>query len=225
MKKILVVLSLCAAGASSLSAGTVAGTVSFVTKRGQHPIPAETVVWLEPAKSSRPPRLEPVRVRMATRSKMLFPHVVAVPIGSTVEFPNDDPIFHNLFSLSSPNNFDLGLYRRGAGKSHTFNTPGIVNVYCNVHPGMSSVIHVMSTPYFGFATAEGKYSLEGIQPGEYNLMGWNEQGGVVDTPVQVNAQGQVTGNLNLSFDSRSYRESRHLNKDGQPYEAPRSRDY
>jgi plastocyanin len=224
MKKILVVLSVCAAGITSLTAGTVAGTVTFLTKRGQHPIPAETVVWLESAQGTRP-RAEAVRVRMVTRSKMLFPHVVAVPVGSTVEFPNDDPISHNLFSLSSPNTFDLGLYRKGAGKSHTFNAPGIVSVYCNVHPGMSAVIHVMATPYFGFATADGKYTLEDIQPGEYRLMGWNEQGGMVETPVAVTAQGQVTGNLNLSFDSRSYRESRHLNKDGQPYEAPRTRDY
>jgi plastocyanin len=225
MKKILVVLCLWAAGVSSLCAGTVTGAVSFLTKRGQHPIPAETVIWLESAQGARLSRPEPVRVRMVTRSKMLFPHVVAVPIGSTVEFPNDDPISHNLFSLSSPNNFDLGLYRKGAGKSHTFNGPGIVNVYCNVHPGMSAVIHVLSTPYFGFATAEGKYSLENIQPGQYRLMGWNEQGGVVETPIEISAQGQVTGNPNLSFDSRNYRESRHLNKDGQPYEAPRSRDY
>jgi plastocyanin len=225
MKKILVLFALCSGGVSSLLAGTVTGTVQFMTKRGQHPIPAETVVWLESTQGSRPPRANPVRVRMVTRSKMLFPHVVAVPIGSTVEFPNDDPISHNLFSLSSPNNFDLGLYRKGAGKSHTFGAPGIVNVYCNVHPGMSAVIHVLSTPYFGFATADGKYSLEDIEPGEYRLMGWNEQGGVVETPVAISSQGQVTGNLNLSFDSRNYRESRHLNKDGQPYEAPRSRDY
>jgi plastocyanin len=224
MKKILVILAVCATGIASVAAGTISGTVTFLTKRGQHPIPAETVVWLEPAQGTRA-RAEAVRVRMVTRSKVLFPHVVAVPVGSTIEFPNDDPISHNLFSLSSPNTFDLGLYRKGAGKSHTFNAPGIVNVYCNVHPGMSAVIHVLSTPYFGFATADGKYTLADIQAGEYRLMGWNEQGGIVETPVAVTGQGQVTGNLNLSFDSRSYRESRHLNKDGQPYEAPRSRDY
>jgi len=88
---------------------------------------------------------------MVTRGKMLLPHVMAVPLGSTVEFPNDDPISHNLFSLTTNNSFDLGLYRKGAGKSQKFDTPGIVNVYCNVHPAMSAVIHVMATPFYAFA--------------------------------------------------------------------------
>src|SRR5258708_39349254 len=130
-----------------LAAANVTGKVAFVTKRGQNPVPAETLVWVEPA-SGRAVRVMPGTFQITTRNKILVPHVLAIPVGSTVIFPNDDPISHNLFSLSSNNAFDLGLYRKGAGKSQKFETPGIVNVYCNVHPNMSAVIQVMTTPHF-----------------------------------------------------------------------------
>src|SRR5262245_25909344 len=107
--------------AATSMAAPVNGRVSFNLNRGQKPIVTETVVWLEPAAGTRNvKRAAPVTITMATRGKALIPHVVAVPVGSTVNFPNEDPISHNLFSLSSPNQFDLGLYRAGAGKSHTF---------------------------------------------------------------------------------------------------------
>src|SRR5207237_321916 len=155
--------ALAALAALPLAAATVSGKISFITKRGQNPVISETLVWLEPTgKSMRRP---PQTFQMMTRGKTLVPHVLAIPLGSTVEFPNDDPISHNLFSLSSNNSFDLGLYRRGAGKAHTFESPGIVNVYCNVHPNMSAVIHVMATPYFSFADAPANYSIANVPAG------------------------------------------------------------
>src|SRR5207244_3046544 len=80
---------------------------------------------------------------------------------------------------------DLGLYRKGAGKSHKFDMPGLVNVYCNVHPSMSSVIHIMGTPYYGFADANGVYNIADVPTGKYRLVAWNEQGGQSDTPVEI----------------------------------------
>ena len=210
--------------ATSASAATVSGKVTFATKRGQHPVPSETLVRLEPvnAKVARP---APATFQMVTRGKMVVPHVLAIPAGSTVSFPNDDPISHNLFSLSSSNSFDLGLYRRGAGKSQRFDTPGIVNVYCNVHPNMSAVIHVLDTPYYAFADANGNYSIAEVAPGRYRLVAWNEQGGETESPVEVTPTGTVTGQLALMIDSRNYRFVQHLNKLGKPYEAPTLRDY
>ena len=158
---------------------------------------------------------------MVTRGKMVIPHVLAIPVGSTVDFPNDDPISHNLFSLSSNNAFDLGLYRRGAGKSQRFDTPGLVNVYCNVHPNMSSVIHVMATPYYTFADAAGNYALADIPPGKYRLVVWNEQGGQSNSEVGVSAAGTVSGALALTLDSRNYRITQHMDKTGKPYQAPK----
>ena len=169
MKRLLPHLVLAAALFSvSSSAAPLTGNIGFVTKRGQRPLVNETLVWLEPA-AGKIVRRAPQSVQMTTRNKMLVPHVLAIPVGSTVTFPNDDPISHNLFSLSSGNAFDLGLYRKGAGKTERFDTAGIVNVYCNVHPNMSAVIHVMSTPYYGFADANGRYAFD-VPPGRYRLV-------------------------------------------------------
>lgn len=225
MKTTLCSIACAFALASPLSAATVAGNVGFATKRGQHPVPSETLVRLEPAGNTKVTRPTPSSFEMLTRGKMLVPHVLAVPVGSTVSFPNDDPISHNLFSLSSGNAFDLGLYRKGAGKSQKFDTPGIVNVYCNVHPNMSAVIQVLDTPYFAFADANGNYSIANVPPGRYRLVAWNEQGGETESPVDVTSGGAVTGQVALTIDSRNYRAMQHLNKLGKPYEAPSLKDY
>jgi hypothetical protein len=210
--------------AALLPAANVGGKVSFVTKRGQNPIVVETLVWLEPL-SGRVPKPLPAKFQMVTRGKMVVPHVLAIPVGSTVEFPNDDPISHNLFSLSSNNPFDLGLYRRGAGKTQRFDTPGLVNVYCNVHPNMSAVIQVMSTPYYGFVDQRSNYTVANVPAGRYRLIAWNEQGGQIESPIEVTTAGTVSGNVALMLDSRNYRLTQHLNKIGKPYEPPSLKDY
>jgi len=207
-----------------VSAATVSGKVNFVSKRGQNPTVSETLVWLEPS-GGKVIRKSPATFQMMTRGKMLIPHVMAIPLGSTVEFPNDDPISHNLFSLSTGNGFDLGLYRKGAGKSQKFDTPGLVNVYCNVHPNMSSVIYVMATPYYVFSDPAGNYALTDVPPGKYRLVAWNELGGLTESPVEVSSAGTVSGNLSVTLDSRNYRATQHLNKNGKPYEAPSLKDY
>ena len=207
-----------ALAALPLAAATVSGKISFITKRGQNPVANETLIWLEPTGKSI--RKSPQTFQMMTRGKTLVPHVLAVPAGSTVEFPNDDPISHNLFSLSANNAFDLGLYRRGAGKSHKFDTTGVVNVYCNVHPNMSSVIHVMATPYYTFADPSGNYAIADVPPGSYRLVAWNEQGGQTTSSVVISG-GTVNGALALTLDSRNYRITQHMDKTGKPYQAPR----
>ncbi len=223
MKRLLPLATLAIAlSGGCLEAAPVTGSVGFVTKRGQHPVVNETLVWLEPA-GARAQRRAPETVQVTTRSKTLIAHVLAVPVGSTVTFPNEDPISHNLFSLSSGNSFDLGLYRRGAGKSEKFDTPGIVNVYCNVHPNMSAVIHVMATPYYTFADANGRYSFD-VPPGRYKLLAWNEQGGITESAIDVGAAGLPTP-VAVTIDSRNFRVTEHLNKLGKPYQAPSTREY
>lgn len=218
MKTPLVVASVLALVYSELAAATVTGKVTFLTRRGQRPVPAETLVWADPV--GRVPRRTASTFTMTTRNKTFLPHVMAVPVGSSVSFPNEDPISHNLFSLTPGKTFDLGLYRRGPGKSQKFDTPGVVNVYCNVHPNMSAVIHVMNTPHFGFADATGAYTLD-LPPGKYRLTAWNEQGGSSSTDIEVEQDGTVTGATALTLDGRSYRQVQHSNKHGQPYRAPR----
>lgn len=224
MKRLpLILAGFFAIAALPLAAANVTGKIAFVTKRGQNPVPAETLVWVERISdvSFRP---RPGTFQIVTRNKVLVPHVLAIPVGSTVIFPNDDPISHNLFSLSSNNAFDLGLYRKGAGKSQKFDAPGIVNVYCNVHPNMSAVIHVMATPYFAFADANGNFSVSNVPAGKYRLVAWNEQGGQNETPVEITGAASPMP-VALTLDSRNYRASQHMDKTGKSYQAPRSREY
>jgi plastocyanin len=220
MKRFVLIAGLSAlAFTADLAAGTVNGKVMFMTRRGQNPVVNETLVWLEPAgKTWKKP---PAAFTMTTRSKTFLPHVMAVPAGSTISFPNEDPIAHNLFSLTPGNTFDLGLYRRGPGKAHKFDAPGAVSVYCNVHPNMSAVVHVMTTPYYGFADPNGNYSFE-VPAGRYRLTAWNEQGGTsAPSDVEVKADGTVSGTRLLTIDGRNVRTMQHKNKFGQTYRPPR----
>lgn len=217
MRRSLIFASLLAL-AADLSAAVVTGKVHFITRRGQQPVVNETLVWLEPA--GRAPKRPPQAFTMTTRSKAFLPHVMAVPAGSTINFPNEDPIAHNLFSLTAGNTFDLGLYRKGAGKAHKFEAPGVVNVYCNVHPNMSAVVHVMTTPYYGFTDGQGNYSFD-VPAGKYRVTAWNEQGGSASQDIEVASDGKVTGLALLTIDGRTFRASQHKNKFGQTYREPR----
>ena len=199
MKRFLLTASLLVLVCADLSAATVNGKVMFLTKRGQNPVVNETLVWLDPL--GRAPKKPAAQFSMTTRSKTFLPHVLAVPTGSSVSFPNEDPIAHNLFSLTPGNTFDLVLYRRGAGKTQKFETPGVVNVYCNVHPNMSAVVHVMSTPYYGFADPNGNYSFE-APAGKYRVTAWNEQGGSTASDIEVKQGGAVSG-VTLLTDRKS----------------------
>jgi plastocyanin len=205
-------------------AAEVTGKVEFLTRRGQKPNPEETVVWLEPDDSSGKAGVTPGEYVMATRNKAILPHVMVVPVGSTIDFPNEDSITHNLFSVSKPNEFDLGLYKRGTSQSHRFDKPGIVNVYCNVHPEMSAVIHVVSSPYYVSADRTGAFRLTNVAAGRYRLVAWNEVGGSVSSVIEVGAQG-VSGSTMLQIDGRQHRPQPHMNKEGKPYVKPRSSDY
>lgn len=224
MKRLLpLAVSVVTLFAAELDAVVVSGKVSFVTKRGQRPVIEETLIWLEPLTTRPAARRPPAPFQMTTRGKALVPHVLAVPRGSSISFPNEDPISHNLFSLSAGNAFDLGLYRKGPGKSEKFEAPGVVNIYCNVHPNMSAVVHVMPTPYYAWADAAGNYSVD-VPPGKYRVVAWNEQGGQSESTVDVSASG-VAGSVALTIDSRNVRFKQHLNKEGKPYKSPASREY
>jgi len=218
MKRFLLVTGVCAMLTTALGASVVTGKVMFLTKRGQKPVVSETLVWLEPM--GRAPKKPGSMFTMTTRSKAFLPHIIAVPAGSTVAFPNEDPIAHNLFSLTPGNTFDLGLYRRGSGKDHKFETPGVVNVYCNVHPNMSAVVHVMTTPYYGFTDANGNYTFD-VPAGKYRVTAWNEQGGSAASDIEVKQGGAVAGVTLLTIDGRNFRLVQHTNKFGQTYKAPR----
>ena len=105
------------------------------------------------------------------------PRVLAVTRGSTVDFPNDDPFFHNVFSLSRAASFDLGRYERGVSRSHTLDTTGIVKVFCDLHSYMSAVVMVLDHPYFATPEDDGRFVLENVPAGTFSIAAWHERVG------------------------------------------------
>ena len=115
------------------------------------------------------------RAVLRQRGERFAPHVLPVLRGSTVDFPNDDVLFHNVFSLSRAKEFDLGRYPRGTSRSVTFDRSGIVQVFCHIHSDMSAVVLVLDNPYFAVPDAEGRYSIPDLPPGDYTLVAWHER--------------------------------------------------
>jgi len=213
-------LALGAAGALAGQDGPVSGRLTVV-ERGDRSAEdvGQAVVWLE---GGTPVRTAPARPDMSTENKQFLPHVLVVPTGSSIVFPNHDPFNHNVFSLSEADPFDLGLYGRGEGKSASFDRPGIIRVYCNVHATMSGFILVIDSPYFGQPSGDGSFSLREVPPGEYTLHAWHERAKEqLALPIQVPAGG-LSG-LDLRLDARTYKFKAHLNKYGQPYSRQGSR--
>ena len=172
----------------------------------------QAVVWLA---TGTPVPVAPMTAEIGTSDKEFSPHVLVVPVGSSVGFPNHDPFNHNVFSLSEENPFDLGLYGRGETRSFRFARPGIVRVYCNVHAQISAIVVVRDNPYVAQPSSDGSFTLGSVPPGEYSLHLWHERAPEVTRDLSVSAQG--VGGLTLELDARGHQFTPHLNKHGQPY--------
>ena len=132
------------------------------------------VVYLEAAPRGAFEPDEAARVRWTQRDQAFVPHVLAITVGTTVDFPNSDPFFHNVFSLSKTSPFDLGRYSRGKSKAVRFDRPGIVRVFCDIHSHMSAFILVFAHRFFAVTDAAGRYEIAGVPPGTYTLRVWHE---------------------------------------------------
>ena len=146
------------------------------------------VIYFEPSASlaaATAPRTD--RPAMRQEGRAFMPHVRAVPQGTTVDFPNGDGIFHNVFSLSRVKEFDLGRYPMGSTKSVRFDAPGIVKVFCHIHSDMSGVILVLDSPFFAVPDAQGQYDISGVPPGEYTVVGWHERARPLRRKVRIEA--------------------------------------
>lgn len=155
-----------------------------------------SVVYLEIA-----PRgafeLPGARAVMDQRDETFVPHVLAVTAGSTVDFLNSDRTYHNVFSFSKGNRFDLGRYGRGRRKSVRFDRPGIVRVFCDIHSHMSAYVLVFGHRFFSATDAEGRYTIDGVPPGTYTLVAWNDGQARETRPVTVPETGAVEVNFVL----------------------------
>lgn len=198
--------------AAPLWAGTITGKVALTDKGGRPARDAsDVVVWVEDVK----PRPRPARAVMRMKGKTFVPRVMTVPLGSTVEFPNDDPIFHNVFSVSGENRFDLDLYKRPKSGSWTFQAPGVVRVYCNIHPQMSAIVLVTDTAFVAKAQADGSFRIDGVPAGRRTLKAWHERAGEAAFEVTVPLEGEIFTTVVL--DASSYKRVPHKNKFGKDY--------
>jgi plastocyanin len=133
-----------------------------------------SVVYLESAPRGAFESGESGHAVMDQRNETFVPHVLAIMTGTTVDFPNSDKFYHNVFSLSKPARFDLGRYAAGRFRSVRFDKPGIVRVFCDIHSHMNAFILVFSHPFFALTDPEGRYRIENVPPGTYNVIAWNE---------------------------------------------------
>ena len=144
-------------------------TAAATHRRGDY---SGVVVALEAVDA--PPPSPAKHSTMVQKNKTFLPHVLPVAVGSTVDFPNYDPIFHNAFSSYSGQIFDIGLYAPGASRAVRFNRPGVVRVFCNIHPAMSAVILVLNTPWFAITGKGGDFTLD-VPPGTYDMTVFHER--------------------------------------------------
>ncbi len=159
---------------------------------------------------------------MIQKRKRFVPHIVVIPVGSEVEFPNLDPFFHNVFSLFEGKRFDLGLYEAGSTRTVRFDRTGVSYIFCNIHPEMGAVVIVLGTPYSAISDSDGRITIPGVPPGRYRMDIWSEKA----SPDELKALGRIVnldenvvsiGRIKLS--GRNQFLEHHLNKYGEPYDS------
>ena len=160
------------------------------------PIDRRSVVYLDPAPRAAFDAREDPRPRLDQRNETFVPHVLPIVAGTTVDFPNNDRPYHNVFSLSITKTFDLGRYAAGHSKAVRFDKPGIVRVFCDIHSHMSAFILVFAHRYFALADEQGDYRLENVPPGTYNVLAWNESTPLETRRVVVPESG---GDVEVNF--------------------------
>jgi plastocyanin len=192
------------------AAGPVSGVVRTQVRPGA--VPATVIVYAEPIGTQAP--RQSARFSLRQKNKSFQPRVLGVPIGATIDFPNDDMIFHNVFSLSGPQPFDLGLYRSGQSPSRTFTQAGTYRVFCNIHPQMSAVIVVVPTPHVALANRDGRFVLD-LPPGRYRLTAESERASPAS--IEISADAGATVAPELTLDESGWVAAQHKNKFGKDY--------
>ncbi len=182
----------------------------------------DVVVWLTPNREGESPSAPraPQNYTLAQKDKQFIPHILVVPTGSSVDFPNLDPFYHNVFSLFNGKRFDLGLYEAHTHRAVRFDRDGVSYIFCNIHPEMGAVVIALSTPYFGVSTPDGNVTIHGVPAGTYRLSLWAENVAVdrlnaLSRVVEISPSNTELGafELQASGDIMTH----HQNKFGESY--------
>ena len=237
----LIVLSILALAGGAILAGqsqpalTVTGTISIArSSAGASKLDiSNAVVWLRPVDAAYQPGSDKdsatrLHFRVLQEHKRFQPHVLAVPVGSVIDFPNLDPFLHNVFSLFEGKRFDLGLYEAGTSHSVTFDLPGICYIFCNIHPEMSAAVVVIDSPYFATSDRAGQFSITNVVPGNYILNVWHERGKPekeTDYPHAITISPDTTSLGTIRLVDAGELLANHKNKYGHDYEPPASPIY
>lgn len=211
------------AACAPLAAATLSGSVQLrdskveaVTKLKDY---SGVIVSAQPVSPDSPPPL-PRRATMLQKNKLFLPHLLAIPTGTTVDFPNADPIFHNAFSSYSGQIFDVGLYAPGTNRSVRFSRAGAVRVFCNIHPAMSAVILVLDTPYFAITARDGTFELN-VPPGDYDVRVFHERSTeqtLANMSLRIVVGNDATRLPAIAVSEAGYLQTPHKDKYGRAYQ-------
>jgi plastocyanin len=211
----LVLLGAAASSAAPVQHGSIAGELVVVRASSRTPPPLDqVVVYLEDAPSGAEAPKGPFE--MAQENAAFTPPLLVVPVGATVTFPNRDAYAHNVFSPAVDAAFDLGFYRRGVAKAITFQKPGVVPVYCNIHPQMAANLVVVPNPHYARVDRQGRFRMEGVPVGTWHAVIWSPFGPPARETVRVES-GRET-ELEIVLRQRALDEP-HLNKNGKEYQS------
>jgi len=212
---LLSALALCLP-ARGVAQAAVSGRVGIQEKPGETTKDFEnTVIYLAPRGAAARPAEG--KAQMALNGRQFSPRVRVVTAGSSVEYPNQDPFSHNVFTTAAGAAFDLGVYGSGTSKSAQFRKPGAYPVYCNIHEKMTAYVVVVNTPYFAQAAADGRWSIPRVPAGKYELHVWHERAPEAVRDIDVTAAGLA--DVDQKLDASGYKQVAHKDKFGKDYAA------
>jgi plastocyanin len=221
----LMAFLLFACGCLVAQDATLRGRVEVIHRSKQKSGNSEVVVWLTPAQPGATTPAAPVS-RLIQRDKRFSPHVVAIRVGSEIEFPNQDPFFHDVFSIYRGKPFDLGLYESGSSRKVRFSQPGVSYIFCNIHPEMSAAVVAVPTTHFAVTAIDGSFQIGHLAPGKYKMEFWYELASEAELAalVQNVEVGPDSPPVAVTLHSSDI-SAPHFNKYGQEYSPDKPKSY